>query len=132
MDTIADLTTRQQTTARQARVAVPLLLGGAVAAWVGQTAFLTPGADYTAPNFAAWLVPVLVVAFAAVLARRGGLLQARGASAAVVGLTAFALLLYSIGLGLTAVGLAWVVALVAAFGFLATAGVAALLIRMSK
>lgn len=127
MDTTAHTTNR-----RLARRAVPLLLGATVATWVGQTALLSPGEDYTAPDAAMLIVPITFAVFAAVLAHRAGMLRNRGSSIAVLGLTAFALLLYSIGLGLTAFGLGWVVAIVAVFGFAVTAVTSRLLLNAQR
>lgn len=132
MNTTIETTNPQPSAVRQARVTVPLLLGGAVAAWVAQTAFLNPGADYRPANLIGTLIPIAVAAFAAVLARRVGLLNARGASAVILGLTAFAALLFSVGLGLTSFHLNWVVAPLALFGFAATAGCTALVLRSTR
>lgn len=107
--------------------AVPHLLGLAVALWVAQTAFVLPGRDGVASSLLTLAIPVALVAYAVAAARRNGRMRGATGAAAVAGITGFSLLLFSIGLGLTALGLGWATLLVAAFGYGAVAATTAIL-----
>ncbi|RIJ52251.1 hypothetical protein DZG00_05695 [Clavibacter lycopersici] len=94
---------------------------GAVAlAWVAQAAALSPGADYEAPT-TSW-VAVAVAVILLVLIRRSTGIRFRRVGARAGLLVAAAVLvclaLFSISLGLVALGLGWAVAITAIAAFL--------------
>lgn len=107
-----------------ANVKAPWLLlaafGGIGAWWVSAAAGTTPGANYEAPS-STWLLVICALIVMYLTQRTTGVRfrkMGSGATWAVVGMVVICLALFSLSLGLTALGMRWAVALtsLAAFG----------------